>query len=572
MRSLPAFLLCGVVLLGGCAWWDTMTVRSQSPDEQMADRSNVRLVGDLAGPAGNCMFPVEVGGVSLVTGLHGTGGDPIPSRPRQLLLGQMQARGVESPNRVLASLDTALVLVRGVLPAGIQAGDRFDLEVRIPPRSETSSLRGGWLLETELREYAVMSDRQLHSGHLWGRGVGPVMVDPTADAREDRVARGRGRILGGAVALKSRPLGLELKPESRSVWNSSRIETAVNRRFHSTRHGIKAGMAKAKTERYLELGVHPRYKDNIARYMRVVRAIALRESEAERQKRLALLDKQLLDPITSSRAALQLEAIGHQAIDVLRRGIEATDPEVRFHAAEALAYLDQSEAAEPLAEAARQQPAFRVFALSALSAMDDVTAAEKLRDLLSGDSAETRYGAFRALSAMNRKDPAVMGEQLGGQFSYHVLETSGTPMIHVTRSRRPEIVLFGKDQRLHTPLAVDAGCQIMVVGTNPDRITVSKFAMGEMDQRRVVSNRVDDVIRAVVELGGTYPDIVQALQEAKEKGALSSRFEVDAVPEAGRTYDRVARGQSESGDLNSERHRARGPFPQLFTKLGGRFW
>ena len=32
---------------------------------------------------------------------------------------------------------------------------------------------------------------------------------------------------------------------------------------------------------------------------------------------------------------------------------------------------------------------------------------------------------------------------------------------------------------------------------------------------------MDDVIRAVVELGGTYPDVVQALQEAKNSGALA---------------------------------------------------
>jgi hypothetical protein len=46
------------------------------------------------------------------------------------------------------------------------------------------------------------------------------------------------------------------------------------------------------------------------------------------------------------------------------------------------------------------------------------------------------------------------------------------------------------------------------------------------------------VIRAIVSLGGTYPDVVQALQQAKADGALLSRFEADALPQSGREYDR----------------------------------
>jgi hypothetical protein len=139
---------------------------------------------------------------------------------------------------------------------------------------------------------------------------------------------------------------------------------------------------------------------------------------------------------------------------------------------------------------------------------------------------------------MNPGDALVLGEELGGQFSYHVLNTTGPAMIHVTSSRRPELVLFGQHQRLLTPLAVNAGNRIMVTGNRPDEITVSKFTPNQPDQKRVVSSEVNDVIRAMVELGGTYPDVVQALQEAKAAGTLESRFEVDALPEAGRLYDR----------------------------------
>ena len=79
-------------------------------------------------------------------------------------------------------------------------------------------------------------------------------------------------------------------------------------------------------------------------------------------------------------AALRLEAIGsEQAIEILTEGTRSDDPEARFYAAEALAYLDVTEAVEPLARAARDEPAFRVNAMAALSAMDDAAAYEALR-------------------------------------------------------------------------------------------------------------------------------------------------------------------------------------------------
>ena len=99
---------------------------------------------------------------------------------------------------------------------------------------------------------------------------------------------------------------------------------------------------------------------------------------------------------------MQLEAIGSEGAETLLKGIQSNDPEVRFYSAEALAYLDRREAAEPLGQIAREQPAFRVFALTALSAMQDFSAYEQLRDLLSLPSAETRYGAFRSLWAMKK--------------------------------------------------------------------------------------------------------------------------------------------------------------------------
>jgi len=112
--------------------------------------------------------------------------------------------------------------------------------------------------------------------------------------------------------------------------------------------------------------------------------------------------------------------------------------------------------------------------------------------------------------------------------------------------------MFGQQQRLKTPLAVNAGSRIMITSSGGNEAVVSKFAVDEADQKRVVSTQVDSVIRAVVELGGTYPDVVQALQELEADGALGGRFEVNTVPEAGRTYKRVAMEKSAAPDHQAD--------------------
>lgn len=562
MKPCQAWLVCMGLALTGCA---APALRSQSPEEFVAlAESKTKLIGEVARPFGHTYVKVE--SVALVTGLDNTGEDPAPSPQRASLLHELQTIGVQNPNQLLASPTTALVLVRGFLSPGVQKGDKFDLEVVVPPRSETTSLRGGWLMETRMTELAVLGG-QVHEGHFLATGEGAVLVDPAASGEKDRGLLIRGRVLGGGTALKSRDMGLYIAPEDKSARLATQIGQAINRRFHAFVRGIKQGVANPKSDERIDLKIHPRYKDNLARYIRVVRSIPIKESPAEQVARLGLLERQLLDPITSSTAALRLEAIGREGIDTLIKGIESSDSEVRFYAAEALAYLDDSRAAAPLARAAREESAFRAYALAALSTIDDMAAHEQLMNLLDVPSSETRYGAFRALWAMNPNDAQIRGENLGGQFGYHVLNTVGPQMIHVTRSFRPEVVLFGYEQVLEAPFVLEAGKSILVKSNEGGKMTVSKFVIGQPDQKRVVTTKVDDLIRAIVELGGTYPDVVQALQQAKTRHALPGRFEVDALPETDRAYRHKDQSLSEAETeaAGDEHIVVASPMPDLFS-------
>ena len=565
------FLLSSSGAILASMWGCTSPIlRPQSPEASLDEvtQSETDYASKFTQPHG--LNYVQIEAVTLATGLAGTGEDPPATPQRAALLAEMAKNNVERPNEILASLDTALVLVRGYLRPGIKQGERFDVEVRVPARSETTSLRGGWVLPARMTEMAVL-DSQIRQGHLLGMAEGPILVDPSAKGDDATALATRGRILGGGVAIKSRPLGLIISREYKSFRLSQDLAKCVNDRFHVFRNGRKEGLAVPKTDEFVELQIDDRYKENVGRFMRVIRHLAINEPPAKRQVRIQLLGQQLLDPLTAATAAMRLEAIGDaQAIEVLKTGIASSDPEVRFYSAEALAYLDETAAVKPLAEAARDEPAFRVNALAALSVMDDVMAYEELRSLLEVSSAETRYGAFRALWSMNPNDPLVRGEQLGGQFSYHILDVAGAPTVHVTRSFRPEIVLFGADQHFKLPLVLDAGKNILVNGMSGEQVTISRFAPGMEPEKRVVTTSVDEVIRTIVELGGGYPDVVQALQQAKTDGALASRFRVDALPEVGREYDRAAAGSGdeeppEAAPESSGNFRVGTPLPDLFS-------
>jgi hypothetical protein len=245
-----------------------------------------------------------------------------------------------------------------------------------------------------------------------------------------------------------------------------------------------------------------------------------------------LLARQLNDPVTAPGAALRLEAIGRDAVPTLLKGLESTDAEIRFVAAEALAYLGESAAAPHLAEAASELRSARPAALAALGVLDDANGLDALQSLLASASTETRYGAFRALWQIDPSMPLVRGESLGAACTLHVLDVAGPALVHVTRSHRPELVLFGKDHPVTDGLRAEAGGSIVVVVAE-GMATISRFVPGQDDREVRVPATVADIARSITGIGGTYPDVVQFIQQASSSRCLSSRLAFDALPTEG---------------------------------------
>ena len=529
-------------------------------------KDKVPLIGQFTQVVGQSV--IELHGAGLVVGLDGTGEDPPPSLAREMVLTDMKRRGVPNPSKLLKSPNVAIVLITAYLPPLIRDGEHFDIEVSLPERSKVKSLHGGYLMETYLAEHAIVPGQGDHKGKELATARGPILISGIHGnlASQAGMVR-RGRIVAGGKSKIDRDLQLYLRNDFRSERNAVRVATAIGRRFFEyDKHGQQMALAEAKTDQQIKLKVLSKYRDNYPRYLDVIRRIAFKETDVARQVRMKRLHWEVLNPETASSAALELEGIGEEAVPTLKVGLASKDPEVRFNAAMALAYLGDASGLDALEDAARNQYAFRIFALAAMASLEDPEVHVKLRELMNVDSAETRYGAFRALTTLDANDPFVQGRKMNDQYSLHALLTDGPPMVHLTNCKKTEVVLFGANQELRTPLFARAGtCILVSAPAGSQKVRVSRFAVGQEDQQKDVSNRLEDVILAISDFGATFPDVAQFLVEADSQRNLAGRLEIDALPRAGRFYERNKLALTDESTAAKKRVGSSSAAPNLFA-------
>ena len=552
--------LCGTLALVGATGCQNITRRGQSPDEStllpLTEEQTVttNYVGRVTGVWGNNYATIE--GIGLAGNLRGTGSNPKPSWQTDHLSKELSSREeISNPKTLLANEDTSMVLVKGYLPPGIRKGDNFDLEIRTPPKSDTTDLFDGRLSRTRLRTLQVLG-RKVREGHVLGLGQGSILIDSMFESRQDQSNNVRGWVLGGGVAVEDRPLGLSVRTDNHTFRTSSDIAAAINERFTTIENQGRVGCATAKTDKLVELLVPREYKHNIGWFLQAVGNTAYNEAVNDRVERLSELDRELNEPLTCPVAAIRLEAMGEEGVPALTRALRHPDLEVRFHAAQALAYLGEEAGVEQLLEAAETEPAFRWHALTALATLDKGASTEALSELLHVESAETRYGAFRSLKAQSPFGPLVRGEVLS-DFVLNVVPSKSEPMLHVSRSKQNEIVLFGEVQTVSDQiLYVESG--LTVKGNGNGSIKITRYLPGEGEVRKVCSNQAVELLPTLSEIGCSYSVIVKLLKDAQENGMLNTRLVVNATPKRRRKY------QADRSKGEESKRYITDPIPGLF--------
>lgn len=553
----------GLASITGCHnLWDNHSLtnkiqsRSQIGDDPNFDLDDSTTIGSKS-TVGNTE-PIPVSGVGLVSNLPGTGSSAPPGGWRTMLEQSLKKQGVTNVREFLDDPQrrTSLVLVSALIPPGARKGELIDVEITLPEESKTTSLKGGYLHHCELYTYETTGNIRamlregkrvgpsgdLKLGDVWAVASGELIAGQFLPRRDEvpeeveKEAEGRplyrsARIWGGARVTRSRPYHILLNPADQNPRMAAIVAERLNSTFHNATDASQK-VADAKTRELILVHVPYPYRNNHYRFLLVARHVPILPTPPQSLYRRRLEDE-LLDPATCLTAAVKLEALGMSSVRALRVGLESTSPWVRFAAAEALAYLGQSDGAAELARLAEEHPALRAPALKALAALDDAAAADRLVELMGRTDPELRYGAFLALRLADDQHAAVRGIPIHRSYHLHLV-APGTPgMVHLTSSRRAEIVLFGDDVLFRGPFTLPVGSEytVKVPASGPATLTrIVKVKDDWMERQVTCPPEVGSVLMALGQLGGGYAEAVELIRRADAAGVLSSAVLVDAIP------------------------------------------
>ena len=552
------FCLLAIVTSVGCTSFWTPKSENEISDAKLLDLKKAPPTPDLVRDAAvpNGLHPIQVDGVGAVNQLAGTGGPANPSHFRDELMEEMKRHDIKDPNRFLELDSNALVRVRALIPPGARRGDPIDIRVLAPDESKVTDLGGGWLLDTRLRRQIRLKQRMMqksvHSGEVLAIATGPVVTRGAHNPGDEVANRIEGNVISGGRVQENRLLSLVLRPEYQHVKVAIEISKAINNRFFFFDGATRRGIANPREDDLIELEVHPRYRNNVYRLIEVVRAIGVEPESSKTQGRLAGLAKKLSLPATAADAALQLEGIGESAVPTLLDALKSDDREIRFYAAESLAYMDREEAVDVLEESAREVAAFRAPALMALQELPHPMAEHALRRLIDSPSMETRYGAFCSLRRRSDAKRMLGGKSLGQFWLYEVPSTE-SPAVGVSLRESPEIVIFGSgvslplEKFLRGPAGILIKADSSSIDQNgqPQRLKISRFQAGEEDKRATTGVSIDSFIAGLASVGAGYGEVIEILRLAKDGDQLQGQLAVDPLPRSLRKYYREDAGEDE---------------------------
>lgn len=416
-----------------------------------------------------------VRGYGLVVGLDGTGSRQMPPEVRAMMVREMAKRGIGSaaygagdlrPERMLDSEDTAVVVVEGIIPAGAPKGASFDIRVSAIPGSGTTSLEGGRLYTTELRPGPLATGSR--QAAALAEAKGPIFINPFIEpgSRGDAIDRTTGRILAGGEALRDMPLRLRLPTTSHA--RAATIQSAVNGMF-PREPGQSEETARGRSGDTVDLVVPPSYHDRSDEFVELVRHTPLQITAPE-PTAFAVRRALLANPGQSSAAMWRWRAIGRKAVPVFQDLYDSAEEGPRIAALEAGAHLGDPRCVPPLLAMAQSDAATvdsRLLAIDLLSRLGvDPRVDLGLRGLLDDPAVDVRLAAFEALET--RRDPIVRAYDIDGKFEMLTVP-SAAPMLYLTQSGTPRIVIFGEGPELARPMTFAAWSnRLLIRADRPD--------------------------------------------------------------------------------------------------------
>ncbi len=424
--------------------------------------------------------PQLVSGFGLVVNLHGTGSADVPEFLRRRLINEMSRKGMGnprldakawSPRRVLASRNTAVVAVYGLIPPGAVVGTNFDIWVSALPQTQTTSLLGGRLFTTELSLDGT--NPNISFSKPYANGFGDTYVSPVTTVTSESLKFSHQRtavILSGGTVTMDRKLQLVLNQPS---WaRSRRIADRINQMFE--RGAIDRDQtAKPQTDLLIDIHVPKRYADDVEHFLELIQHLYVQggvDFEPIQARQLGTVLEQF--PHQANRVTLAWQALGRTAIPPIRHYYDNANMTVRLAALEAGTFLEDGLAVEPLVNLANS-PDVQVRTRVARLLVEhprSAAATNTIRHLLNDPSDQVAITAYETLS--KRRDPLfiqrkIMGEGTEFKFILDIVEAQ-RPRIYIGQGKTPRIVIFNSYAGFNTPVVASLwNSRLMIKAMEP---------------------------------------------------------------------------------------------------------
>ncbi|MDG2031159.1 MAG: flagellar basal body P-ring protein FlgI [Phycisphaerales bacterium] len=491
--------------------------------------------------------PVVVRGYGLVVGLKGTGSRLVPATVRATMLAEMARRGVGdssngwghlSPEKMLESNDTAVVVVEGVIPPGAIKGSEFDVRVFVLPGSTTTSLEGGRLYTTDLRPGALASGSK--QAFALASASGPIFINPfikPGSTQRDSVNRLSGRILQGGTTTDDMPVKLRLATTSHA--RAMTVQEAINSNY-PREPGQPQDTARGESGDSIVITVPPSQSEETERFMQLLKHTSLMVGSVDASSQL-VRRALLANPGNGRSAQWRWCALGPKAVPMIQDLYDHPEESPRFAALSAGAHLDDALVVPHLVDLAEKSTSKkrRLLAIRYLGAMGVNPRIDiGLRELLEDEDIDIRLASFEAM--LERKDPIIASTSVDGKFILNLVECS-YPMVYISQTGDPRIAVFGTEQQLKKPLTLNTweGRLLMKMDKEPEEKLQVFYRPKEGARPTIVLAPTDlpSFIRfmshktsvedpsAGLDLG--YGETISAVHELWRKGYIKADFKAE---------------------------------------------
>jgi len=479
---------------------------------------------------------IAVEGYGIVAGLNGTGSSECPPQIRTYLKKYILRNTPASKlnvDKFIDSSNTAVVHIYGTIPEAASKNQYFDLSVNALPGSQTTSLKGGWLYESNLKVaggFGVTLE-------VLATAKGPIYIDTLGDAIGNEKA---GHVLAGGTAKQGYKVVLALKKPDFKI--ASLIRNRANERFGGN-------VAKAVSPGVLKLKIPQKYRSKKKRFLQILSATYLIQTDEITKQRAAEAVRKLAVEPNKDQTEITIEAIGNQCLSKLAALLELSDPHIRLRAARCMLNLGSDQGLSTLRKIALDKTSpYRIEAMNAITSSASRNNASTLaRSLLKDEDFTILKAAYEQLRKLN--DIAITQKLVGRNFYLEQIPVTKQKYILVYRSDQPRVVIFGapmyckenlfiESQDGNITLNAPAGQKyVSIIREHPKRPGVlvklkSSFNLGDI----ITTLCEESVKRAPKDHPGlnvSYGELISLLKQMVDKNAITDenvQFKAGPMP------------------------------------------